>query len=56
VDITSMTPMLHSALLSALIAKETYHNILVALGDLHVTAMDEQILDEEVSFGMAIRS
>lgn len=55
IGITSMTPTIQSALLSAKVAKEACPETLVVLGGPHVTFMDEQVLNEEEAVDVVVR-
>ena len=55
VGITSVTPMIQSALLAAHVAKEKCPNTIVILGGPHVTFMDEQILSENPEVDVVVR-
>jgi anaerobic magnesium-protoporphyrin IX monomethyl ester cyclase len=55
VGITSTTPTIESALLSAQVAKEACPNVAVVLGGPHATFMDEQILKEEAAVDIIVR-
>ena len=55
VGITSMTPTIQSALLSASAAKEACPDAMVVLGGPHVTFMDEQVLSEEAAVDVVVR-
>jgi len=55
VGISSMTPEIPSAFLSARVAKEVCPNATVVLGGLHATFMDEQILNEEAAVDIVVR-
>lgn len=55
IGITSMTPTIQSALLSAHAAKETCPDATTVLGGPHVTFMDKQILIEEQSVDVVSR-
>lgn len=55
VGITSIAPLIRSALLSALVAKEACPNATVVLGGPHATFMDEQILSEEGAVDIIVR-
>ncbi|UCC57632.1 MAG: cobalamin-dependent protein [Candidatus Bathyarchaeum sp.] len=56
VGITSMTPTIQSALLSAHVAKEAFPDAMVVLGGPHATFMDEQVLIEELAVDIVVRS
>jgi anaerobic magnesium-protoporphyrin IX monomethyl ester cyclase len=55
VGITSVTPMIQSALLAAHVAKEKCPNAIVILGGPHVTFMDKQILSENSEVDVVVR-
>jgi anaerobic magnesium-protoporphyrin IX monomethyl ester cyclase len=55
VGITSMTPTIQSALLSAGAAKEGCPDARVVLGGPHATFMDEQVLNEEAAVDVVVR-
>jgi anaerobic magnesium-protoporphyrin IX monomethyl ester cyclase len=55
VGITSMTPTIQSALLSAATAKEACPDAMVVLGGPHATFMDEQVLNEEEAVDVVVR-
>jgi len=55
VGITSMTPTIQSALLSASAAKEACPDAMVVLGGPHATFMDEQVLNEEAAVDVVVR-
>ena len=55
VGITSMTPTIQSALLSASAAKEACPDAIVVLGGPHATFMDEQVLNEEAAVDVMVR-
>lgn len=55
VGISSMTPTIPSAFLSARVAKEASPDTKVVLGGLHATFMDEQILNEEAAVDVVVR-
>ena len=55
VGITSMTPTIQSALLSASAAKEACPDAMVVLGGPHATFMDEQVLSEEAAVDVVVR-
>jgi anaerobic magnesium-protoporphyrin IX monomethyl ester cyclase len=55
IGITSMTPTIQSATLSAHIAKETCPDTTVVLGGPHVTFMDKQVLTEEKAVDIIVR-
>jgi anaerobic magnesium-protoporphyrin IX monomethyl ester cyclase len=55
VGITSMTPTIQSALLSASAAKEACPDAMVVLGGPHATFMDEQVLNEEATVDVVVR-
>lgn len=55
IGITSMTPTIQSALLSASAAKEACPDAMVVLGGPHVTFMDEQVLNEEAAVDIVVR-
>jgi len=55
VGITSMTPTIQSALLSAAAAKEACPDAMVVLGGPHSTFMDEQVLNEEAAVDVVVR-
>jgi anaerobic magnesium-protoporphyrin IX monomethyl ester cyclase len=55
IGITSMTPTIQSALLSAQTSKEVCPEALVVLGGPHVTFMDEQVLAQEKSIDVIVR-
>jgi len=55
VGITSMTPTIQSALLSASAAKESCPDATVVLGGPHATFMDEQVLNEEAAVDVVVR-
>jgi anaerobic magnesium-protoporphyrin IX monomethyl ester cyclase len=56
IGITSMTPTIQSALLSAHVAKEACPDAMVILGGPHATFMDEQVLAEEEAVDVVVRS
>jgi len=55
VGITSTTPTIQSALLSARMAKEAHPEVTVVLGGSHATFMDEQILGENSEVDVVVR-
>jgi anaerobic magnesium-protoporphyrin IX monomethyl ester cyclase len=55
VGITSTTPTIRSALLSARVAKEVCPNAIVVLGGPHATFMDEQILSKNPEVDVIVR-
>jgi anaerobic magnesium-protoporphyrin IX monomethyl ester cyclase len=55
IGITSMTPTIQSATLSAHIAKEECPDATVILGGPHVTFMDKQVLTEEKAVDIVVR-
>ncbi len=55
IGITSMTPTIQSALLSAHVAKEACPEAIVVLGGPHATFMDEQVLNEEKAVDILVR-
>ena len=55
IGITSMTPTIQSALLSANAAKEACPDAMVVLGGPHATFMDEQVLNEEAAVDIVVR-
>jgi anaerobic magnesium-protoporphyrin IX monomethyl ester cyclase len=55
IGITSMTPTIQSATLSAHIAKEECPDATVVLGGPHVTFMDKQVLTEEKAVDIVVR-
>ncbi len=55
IGITSMTPTIQSALLSAQAAKETCPEATTVLGGPHATFMDKQVLIEEQSVDIVVR-
>jgi anaerobic magnesium-protoporphyrin IX monomethyl ester cyclase len=55
IGITSMTPTIQSALLSAHAAKEVCPNAMVVIGGPHATFMDEQVLAEEQAIDVVVR-
>jgi anaerobic magnesium-protoporphyrin IX monomethyl ester cyclase len=55
IGITSMTPTIQSALLSASTAKEACPDAMVVLGGPHATFMDEQVLNEEAAVDVVVR-
>ena len=55
VGITSIAPLIRSALLSAAAAKEAFPDVAVVLGGPHATFMDEQILSEEKNVDIVVR-
>jgi anaerobic magnesium-protoporphyrin IX monomethyl ester cyclase len=55
VGVTSMTPTIQSALLSAATAKEACPDAMVVLGGPHATFMDEQVLNEEAAVDVVVR-
>jgi anaerobic magnesium-protoporphyrin IX monomethyl ester cyclase len=55
IGITSMTPTIQSALLSASAAKEACPDAMVVLGGPHATFMDEQVLNEEATVDIVVR-
>ena len=55
VGITSIAPMIKSALLSAAIAKEAFPNVQVVLGGPHATFMDMQIMAENADVDVIVR-
>jgi anaerobic magnesium-protoporphyrin IX monomethyl ester cyclase len=56
IGITSMTPTIQSALLSAHVAKEACPDAMVILGGPHATFMGEQVLAEEDAVDVVVRS
>ena len=56
IGITSMTPTIQSALLSARVAKEACPDAMVVLGGPHATFMDEQVLTQEAAVDIVARS
>jgi len=55
IGITSMTPTIQSALLSAHFAKEACPEAMVVLGGAHATFMDKQVLNEEKAVDIVVR-
>ena len=55
IGITSMTPTIQSAFLSAQTAKEACPEAMVVIGGPHATFMDEQVLAEEKSVDIVVR-
>lgn len=55
IGITSMTPTIQSALLSASAAKGACPDAMVVLGGPHATFMDEQVLNEEAAVDVVVR-
>jgi anaerobic magnesium-protoporphyrin IX monomethyl ester cyclase len=55
IGITSMTPTIQSAFLSAGAAKEACPDAMVVLGGPHATFMDEQVLEEEPALDVVVR-
>jgi anaerobic magnesium-protoporphyrin IX monomethyl ester cyclase len=55
VGITSVTPMIESALLAAHVTKETCPNAIIVLGGPHATFMDRQILSEYPDIDIVVR-
>ncbi|PVX26838.1 MAG: B12-binding domain-containing radical SAM protein, partial [Candidatus Bathyarchaeum sp.] len=55
IGITSMTPTIQSAVLSAQVAKQVCPKSTVVLGGPHATFMDEQVLKEEKSVDIVVR-
>jgi anaerobic magnesium-protoporphyrin IX monomethyl ester cyclase len=55
IGITSMTPTIQSALLSAHAAKVVCPNAMVVIGGPHATFMDEQVLAEEQAIDVVVR-
>lgn len=55
VGITSMTPTIQSALLSARVAKEACPDAMVVLGGPHATFMDKQVLTQEAAVDIVVR-
>lgn len=55
VGITSMTPTIQSALLSAQVTKQACPKSIVVLGGPHVTFMDKEVLNEEDSVDIVVR-
>ncbi len=55
VGVTSMTPTIQSALLSAHVAKEACPDAMVVLGGPHATFMDEQVLSDEPAVDVVVR-
>ena len=55
VGITSIAPLVRSALLSAAAAKEAVPDVAVVLGGPHATFMDEQIIAEEKAVDIVVR-
>ena len=55
IGITSMTPTIQSALLSAHFAKEACPEAMVVLGGAHATFMDEQVLNEAKAVDIVVR-
>ncbi len=55
VGITSMTPTIQSALLSAAAAKEVCPDTMIILGGPHATFMDKQVLTEESAVDIVVR-
>jgi anaerobic magnesium-protoporphyrin IX monomethyl ester cyclase len=55
IGITSMTPTIQSALLSASAAKGACADAMVVLGGPHATFMDEQVLNEEAAVDVVVR-
>lgn len=55
IGITSMTPTINSAVLSARVAKETCPDAVVVLGGPHVTFMDREILSQEIAVDVIVR-
>jgi len=56
IGITSMTPTIQSALLSASATKEACPDAMVVLGGPHATFMDEQVLNEKAAVDIVVRS
>ncbi len=55
IGITSMTPTIQSAFLSAQIAKEACSEAMVVIGGPHATFMDEKVLAEEKAVDVVVR-
>ena len=55
IGITSMTPTIQSAFLSAQTAKEACPDAMVVIGGPHATFMDEQVLAEEQTIDVVVR-
>jgi len=55
IGITSMTPTINSAILSAKVAKEACPDAMVVLGGPHATFMDEEILSQEKAVDVVVR-
>jgi anaerobic magnesium-protoporphyrin IX monomethyl ester cyclase len=55
IGITSMTPTIQSAVLSAQVAKQACPTSTVVLGGPHATFMDKQVLAEELSVDVIVR-
>ncbi|MEM2889263.1 MAG: radical SAM protein [Candidatus Bathyarchaeia archaeon] len=55
VGITSMTPTINSAFLSAKIAKKACPEAMVVLGGPHVTFMDKEVLAQEMAVDVVVR-
>jgi anaerobic magnesium-protoporphyrin IX monomethyl ester cyclase len=55
IGITSMTPTIQSAFLSAQAAKEACPDSMVVIGGPHATFMDEQVLAEEEALDVVVR-
>jgi anaerobic magnesium-protoporphyrin IX monomethyl ester cyclase len=55
IGITSMTPTIQSAVLSAHAAKEVCPDAMVVIGGPHATFMDEQVLAEEQAIDVVVR-
>jgi len=55
VGITSIAPLMSSALLSAKAAKETLPNVEVIMGGPHATFMDEQVIAEQTAVDLIVR-
>lgn len=55
VGITSIAPLIRSALLSAKAVKEAFPDVPVVLGGPHATFMDEQIIAQEASVDVIVR-
>jgi len=55
VGITSMTPTIQSALLSARVTKEACPDAIVVLGGPHATFTDKQVLTQEAAVDIVVR-
>ena len=55
IGITSMTPTIQSAVLSAQVAKQACPQSTVVLGGPHVTFMDKEVLEEEKAVDVIVR-